>query len=70
MNRLSLAIIIAILAVSGCQCGDEVSKQDEKKMKEGFTQGADPSKMTDTEKKGFDEFMKRQGGAPASKSGN
>ena len=71
MKRTALLFSVIAVFVGGCQGSDEVSKQDEKKIPEGFSKGADPSKMTESEKKGFDEFMKKQGGGAApSKPGN
>jgi hypothetical protein len=71
MKRIALLFSILTVVVAGCQGGDEVSKDEEKKIKEGFSKGADPSLMTESEKKGFEEFMKKQGGGAApSKPGN
>jgi len=65
MKRIFTAILAAsvVAGLVGCS-SEDMSKQDEKKMADGFKGGLDMNKATPEEKANFDKWMKSQGGAP------
>ncbi len=65
MKRIFTAILAAsvVACLVGCS-SDEVSKDEEKKMSEGFKGGLDMNKATAEEKANFDKWMKSQGNTP------